>query len=155
MNFRPLITSILTISLLSTITSADDPVAEQGDSAKVEPIRVVSFSIIGCQTQKPVEGYAKITKNDTISISELPRDGINVRANVSGRPGSVRFIVPEEKVDRVESKAPYSLAGDIYGRFLKWTAKPGDYTLVAVPYTESEARGERGRWLKVKVRFTE
>jgi hypothetical protein len=155
MNLRPLITSILTIPLLSTVTGAEDPVTAGGDSAKEETIRIVSFSIIDTRTQEPVEGYAKITKNDTISISKLPTDKINVRANVSGRPGSVRFIVPEKKVNRVESKAPYSLAGDIYGRFLKWTATPGDYTLAAVPYTESDARGDRGRWLKVKVRFTE
>jgi hypothetical protein len=154
MNFSSRI-PILAVSLLSTLTIAHDAAAEDGESPKEEPIRVVSFSIIDAQTQKPIKGYAKISKNDTIAISKLPTDKINIRANVSGKPGSVRFVVPEQKVNRVESKAPYSLAGDIYGRFLKWTVKPGTYTLTAVPYTSRAGRGARGEYLQVKVKFTE
>ncbi len=154
MNFSSRI-PILAISLLSILPIAHDAAAEDGESPKEEPIRVVSFSIIDTQTQKPIKGYAEISKNDTIAISKLPTDKINIRANVSGKPGSVRFVVPEQKVSRVESKAPYSLAGDIYGRFLKWTAKPGTYTLTAVPYTLRAGRGARGEHLQVKVKFTE
>ena len=133
--------TMLTVSLLWIVSSAHVARAEGED----EPIRVVSFSIIDTKTQKPVKGYEKISKDDTIAISSLPTNKINVRANVSGKPGSVRFVVPEEKVNRVESKAPYSLAGDIYGHFLKWTAEPGTYTLTAVPYeVEFRTRHPRG-----------
>jgi len=35
------------------------------------------------------------------------------------------------------------------------TAKPGTYTLTAVPYSSRAGRGARGEYLKVKVTFTE
>lgn len=154
MNFSSRI-PILAVSLLSALTIAHRAAAEEGESPKEEPIRVVSFSLIDTKTQKPIKGFTKISKNDTIAISKLPTDKINIRANVSGKPGSVRFVVPEQKVNRVESKTPYSLAGDIYGRFLPWTAKPGTYTLIAAPYSSRAGRGVRGEYLKVKVIFTE
>ena len=140
---------LLSTLMIAGIAAAADPETPDNDS-----IRVVSFSIINTKTQKPIEGYEKISKSDTIAISKLPTDQINIRANVSGAPGSVRFVVPEEKVNRVESKEPYSLAGDIYGRFLKWKAKPGTYTLTAVPYTARSGRGDRGEHLRVEVKFT-
>jgi hypothetical protein len=147
-------TTILTVVLISILMNGDDAAAAKPDAPKDESIRVVSFSIINTKTQKPIAGYEKISKNDTIAISKLPTDQINVRANVAGDPGSVRFVVPEEKVNRVESKEPYSLAGDIYGRFLRWTVKPGTYTLTAVPYTARAGRGDRGEHLQVEVKFT-
>ena len=154
MKSRSRFTTII-VSLLWTVATAHVVMAEDGEPPKEKPIRVVSFSIIDTKTQKPIKGYERISKDDTIAVSSLPTNKINVRANVSGKPGSVRFVVPEEKVNRVESKAPYSLAGDIYGRFLRWTAKPGTYTLTAVPYESSSGRGTRGDHLQVKVKFTE
>ena len=154
MKLHPLITKIVTVVLL--LASAQvDAFAEEAEESKEEPIRIVSFSIIDTETQKPIKGYEKIAKNDTIVISKLPTKKINVRANVSGKPGSVRFMVPEKKLNRVESKPPYSLAGDIYGRFLSWTVEPGTYRLAAVHYDLAEGKGDRGEHLLVKVKFTE
>ena len=51
-----------------TLTKAQNALAEDGEPAEAEPIRVVSFSIIDTETQKPIKGYDKIAKNDTIAI---------------------------------------------------------------------------------------
>ena len=45
----------------------------------------------------------------TISV---PAGGINIRAEVSGTPGSVRFGLDGNPSYRVESTAPFSLTGD-------------------------------------------
>jgi len=64
-------------------------------------------------------------------------------------------MVPQEKVNRVENKEPFSLAGDLYGRFLPWDVVAGKYSLAAVPYTESNGKGSKGEHLRVDIEFTE
>ncbi|MEM1070825.1 MAG: hypothetical protein AAGI63_18110 [Planctomycetota bacterium] len=128
---------------------------EQPAKAEPETLRVVSFSLINTKTQKPIKDFEKVTKNDKISISKLPVQSINVAANIKGKVGSVRFLVPQKKLKRVENTAPFSMAGDIYGRFLPWKIEPGKYTLVAVPYTEANGRGDRGEYLRIDVEFVE
>lgn len=135
---------------------ADEPskTTQVNDAAETK-LRVVSFSLINPETQKPIKHYEKVTKNDKISISKLPTTEINVSANIEGKPGSVRFLVPQKKLNRVENKAPFSLAGDIYGRFLSWKVEPGKYSLAAVPYSKADGKGDRGEHLRVDVEFVE
>ncbi len=140
---------LLALALFQHPALADDPVAEEVE------LKVVSFSLVNTETQKPIKGYEKVTTNDKISIGKLPTTLINVSANVEGKPGSVRFLVPQKKLNRVENKAPYSLAGDTYGRFLPWRVVPGKYSLAAVPYSEADGQGDRGQHLRVDVEFTE
>lgn len=149
LSFRTFLMGCVLCSLAGRAVWGDE------NAADPETLRVVSFSLIDTKTQKPIKHYEKVTKNDKISIGKLPTRLINVSANVEGGPGSVRFLVPQKKLNRVENKAPYSLAGDAYGRFLPWRVVPGKYSLAAVPYSEADGKGDRGEHLRVDVEFTE
>lgn len=129
--------------------------ADDGSTAEAKSLRVVSFSLINTETQKPIKDYEEVTENGKISIGKLPTKKINVKANIEGEAGSVRFMVPQKKLNRVENKAPYSLAGDLYGRFLPWNVVEGKYSLAAVPYHEADGRGTKGEHLRVDIEFTE
>jgi hypothetical protein len=75
---------------------------------------------------------------------------INVRADVSGSVGSVRFQIDGRTV-RTENVAPYALAGDNNGDYNAWSIGGGRHILTATPYSERGATGEAGKALEVTV----
>lgn len=89
-----------------------------------------------------------ISKAATIT---LPAGGINIRAEVSGAPGSVRFGLDGNASYRVESTAPFAFAGDVNGDYAPWTPSPGQYTIAATPYCETSAAGAQGATVTVQL----
>lgn len=73
----------------------------------------------------------------------VPPGGINIRAEVSGAPGSVRFVLDGSPY-RVENTAPYSLEGDTNGDYAAWNPTSGLHTVTATPFCGSGATGTMG-----------
>lgn len=106
---------------------------------------VVHFSLINADTDRPITGYDPIVPGALLNLETLPARNLNIRANVSGFVESVKFSVPGDVNNgRVDSVAPYALAGDRRGDYRPWTPKAGTYTLTATPYSKNRAGGIAG-----------
>lgn len=82
-----------------------------------------------------------LTSPATISV---PAGGINIRAEVSGLPGSVRFGLDSNPSYRVENTAPFSLEGDTNGDYAAWSPASGPHTVTATPFCDGSAGGTMG-----------
>ena len=81
---------------------------------------------------------------------DLAKDGrrLNVRADVSGKVGSVRFAVDGRTV-QTENSAPYALGGDRNGDYGAWTPDGGKHTLTATAYAGPNGTGAAGKPLRI------
>jgi hypothetical protein len=69
----------------------------------------------------------------------------NIRADICNSPdGSIQFLL-NGNFFNVENEAPFALAGDNHGSYHQWTPAPGNYTLIAIPYSGPDATGGQGR----------
>jgi CubicO group peptidase (beta-lactamase class C family) len=114
------------------------------------PQRVAGFTLINADTDQPI---GALTNTMTISLATLPTRRLNVRADTwPSTVGSVRFGLDAAASYRIETGAPYALAGDIQGNYKPWTPAAGTHTLKATPYTGAAATGAAG--LPLTVTFT-
>lgn len=103
---------------------------------------VTSLTLINAATDQPIAGYDPIPAGATLNLATLPSTQLNVRANVSGTVGSVRFVWSgAESGAQNESAAPYAMKGDSSGNYNAWTPAVGNFTLTATPYTGAGATG--------------
>ena len=120
---RPLLLCVLAVGLL--------PAAD-----------VTSFTLINADSDQPIAGYDPIPSDAVLTLSGLPTSNLNLRANVSGSVGSVRFTWSgAESGTQTETTAPYALKGDTAGNYNAWTPSVGSYSLTATPYTGAGATG--------------
>jgi hypothetical protein len=103
------------------------------------------LTLIDAGTDRPVR---LLTDGDVVDLTTTTR-GINVRADVEGDVGSVRFGLNDNDNYRTENVAPYALAGDNQGNYSEWVPAPGAYTVTATPYAESGAQGAAGQPMRV------
>jgi hypothetical protein len=89
-----------------------------------------------------------LTAGQTINLATLPTRNLNVRANVANA-ASVRFGLDANASYRVESTAPFALAGDTAGNYNAWTPTTGAHTVTATPYGSTGATGTAGPALSV------
>jgi hypothetical protein len=106
---------------------------------------VISFDVVSTSGE-----FIKTLHNgDKINIEDPAFKFFSIRANTApDQVSSVKFWL-NDRFLRTENVAPYALNGDINGIYFPWIAKPGDYTLVAVPYTKVGRKEYAGRPLKV------
>lgn len=103
---------------------------------------VSSFTLINADSDLPVAGYDPIPSGVVLMLSALPTSNLNLRANVNGSVGSVRFVWSgAESGTQTESAAPYALKGDSAGNFSPWTPTVGSYSVTATPYSGAGATG--------------
>jgi len=76
---------------------------------------------------------------------------VNVRSNISGTAGSVRFYINDAPFS-LENVAPYALAGDNSGNYNEWMKPLGLVKITAVPYSGSGGSGTAGEPYSVTVR---
>ncbi len=101
---------------------------------------VISLSLIDANTNTVIRTLAL---QDTIDLAEVG-GAINIRANVSGTVGSVRFGLNSQPNLWTESTAPYALAGDLNGDYYSWNVELGMNTITATSYTGASATGTAG-----------
>jgi hypothetical protein len=110
---------------------------------------VVSLTLVNADTDQDI---GPLTHGMTLNLATLPTRNLNVRANTSpATVGSVKFGYNATSSFRIESGAPYALAGDAGGTdYHAWTpdVNPSS-TIVATPYSEPNAAGTRGTALTV------
>jgi len=115
---------------------------------QVTAAEVTSLTLINAHTDQDIGPLA-----DGATIDLAKTDGrLNVRANVTGKVGSVRFALDGDSNFLTENVAPYALRGDSGGDYRAWTPSPGKHRLTATPYPQSGAGGEAGK--AVTVSFT-
>jgi hypothetical protein len=104
---------------------------------------VSSFTLINADTDLPMAGFDPLNSGATINLSALPTRNLNIRANASGAV-SVRFGYDANSSVRIESAAPFALAGDTSGNYYAWTPSTGSHSVTATPYTATGGGGTAG-----------
>ncbi|MBA3698502.1 MAG: DUF5060 domain-containing protein [Planctomycetes bacterium] len=103
---------------------------------------VTSLTLINAVTDQPIAGYDPIPAGATLNLATLPTTQLNMRANVNGAVGSVRFVWSgAESGAQNETSAPYAMKSDSSGNYYPWTPAIGNYSLTATPYTGAGATG--------------
>jgi hypothetical protein len=91
----------------------------------------------------------ELKNGDKINSSDPTFRAVSIRANTTSETvGSVKFKL-NHRYHKIENSAPYALFGDRDGKYATWDPKPGNYKLVATPYSRSHARGYAGESLKI------
>jgi hypothetical protein len=103
---------------------------------------VTSFTLIDADSDQPVAGYDPVPAGAQLDLATLPVPRLNLRANLTGGVGSVRFAWSgAESGTLTESAAPYAMKGDSGGDYNAWTPTVGAYSLTATPYLASGGGG--------------
>jgi hypothetical protein len=96
------------------------------------------FELINADTNKDVSLFQD---GSVIDFSKLGTKHVNVRADVNGSAGSVRFGIDGNANFRTENAKPYALAGDSAGDYLSWTPAVGTHTFTATLYSGANGTG--------------
>ncbi|HYF49783.1 MAG TPA: PKD domain-containing protein [Planctomycetota bacterium] len=115
---------------------------------------VATFTLVNADTDQPIATHDPLLDGATINLAALPTRRLNVRANVIGSPGSVRFGYDAWTNFRTENVAPFALAGDSSGNFNAWTPSTGSHTLSATSYTGRSATGSASAPLVISFNVT-
>ncbi|MDX1530264.1 MAG: DUF5060 domain-containing protein, partial [Rhodothermales bacterium] len=129
----PLPVERLALAFLFVLSGLAAPVAAQS---------VMGFTLVDATTNADL---GPLTDGQVVEAFE----GLNVRADVSGAVGSVRFGFDGDPNYSTESVAPYALAGDSGGNYNPLTLGSGTYVLTATPYTGAGASGDAGAPLTI------
>jgi CubicO group peptidase (beta-lactamase class C family) len=104
--------------------------------------RVVGLTLINADNEAVLR---RLHPGDTLRLASLPTTRLNIRAEVwPGAPGSVVFGLDGADRYRVESGAPFALAGDQAGDYKAWTPAPGAHTVRATPFSGTGGSGTPG-----------
>ena len=115
--------------------------------AKLHAGEVTGLTLINAETDQAV---SQLNDGDTIDLAKVGGE-LNVRADVQGGVGSVRFAYDKQGNHRTESTAPFAMAGDTKGNYGSWTPSPGKHTIVATPFSKPRAGGEKGQPFSVSL----
>ena len=91
-----------------------------------------------------------LADGDTLDLDALPAR-INVKAEALSKVHYVRFELDPDAYTHTETVAPFTLFGDIDGRYLAGSFTPGEHTLKAIPY---EGRNFSGEGPSFEISFT-
>ncbi len=144
-------TRTIKFTVVNETASGSGSSSSSSSSAKGTP-EVESFSLINARTGAVIAGYASISTDLRIDLSDLPTRSLAIRVNADDDTSSVRLS--GVGVSRVESNLPYALFGDNNGSFNGWTPEAGStYTINATAYSQNSARGKKGSAMSIDVTF--
>jgi len=108
---------------------------------------VTSFTLVNAATDLDI---GPLNNGAVINLNQTPE--VNVRANLCTNTGtaSVKFNLNGSQF-KIEGSAPWALAGDVSGNYVKWNVAPGNYTIQAIPYSGPNATGTAGTGLSVSI----
>src|SRR4051812_17781644 len=110
---------------------------------------VTSFTLINADTDQPVPGFTTLIAGTTIDLAALPTRRLNIRANVGLNVKSVKFGFDANAIYKIESGAPYALAGNNGADFFAWTPAVGSHTVKGTAYAAVNATGTAGPTLSI------
>ena len=126
---------------IKTVTMTDEGVDKHIFPASA--MKVTSMSLMDATTDKDIK--LKMSNGDEINLD----NPINIRANVYGLAGSVRFTLDGENYE-TDNNPPYSIGGDDGAKdFNSWTLGSGEHTITVTPYTGQNGTGEAGQSLSI------
>lgn len=108
---------------------------------------VTKLQLIDAQSNQPIR---TLKSGDTVDLSKTDR-GINIKAETDGQVECIRFAVGDDDNYRTENVAPYALQGDNNGNYSNWAPNPGEYTIIATPFSQTNAKGEKGKPYKITI----
>ncbi len=123
----------------------------QGGSGTGGTTGVTGFTLINADTDKDIGSLAN---NGVVDFSKTGTRHLNVRADVSGSVGSVRFGYDGNAAFATENGAPFALAGNVGANYNSWSPAVGTHTLTATAYASANAAGNAGGKLTVSFRVT-
>src|SRR5688572_12586397 len=158
-DFKPWTPTLGTHTIVATPYTADNKLGIVGEARTVtftvvstppEPppqpgLAVTSLTLINAVTNQPIAGFENLVAGAVLNLATLPTTQLNVRANVGGTVGSVRFAYDANMNFRTEAVAPYALAGDDSGDYHGWTPALGTHTPTATPFSGTGASGTAGQ----------
>lgn len=112
----------------------------EGDSTS--KMLITGFLLINADDNTVI---GPIEDGDTINLSNLPTENVNVIAETDDSVNRVKFTLSSgnKSKSRVDNFAPYSVFGDKGGEFNGVTPLERSYSLTAVPYVDNaEAEGK-------------
>lgn len=124
-------------------TSVPPPVVV--DPVPAPGLAVTSLTLVDAKNQTDLR---ELANGETVVLS---RDGaaLNIRAEVSGSPGSVVFVL-DGRTFSTENVAPYALATDLKGIYKAWTPAPGKHTLRVIPHDAANGSGVGGQAMQIE-----
>lgn len=126
-------------------------VSNTSTSSTPSVISIQRLALMNADSGAPVPGFETMASGVVLTLSQLPRR-LNIRAYTSPESvGSVRFGINEITTFRLESVAPYALAGDTGGVYNHWPVSPGTYILSATPYSSASGTGTAGTPLTLQI----
>ncbi|MCE7989868.1 MAG: hypothetical protein DYG89_52645 [Caldilinea sp. CFX5] len=109
---------------------------------------IAGLTLVNANTDQDVQ---PIYDGAVVNLDAIGTTSLNVRADVVGTVGSVRFtLAGSSATTRVENSAPYAMAGDNSGNYVGYTLGPGVYTLKAQAYTAANAGGAAGGTMEIQ-----
>ncbi len=105
--------------------------------------QVSSFTLVNASTDQDVQ---ILNDGDILNLAAFPVNNFNIRAN-SNSVGSIVFVLSLNGTaikTQTENFAPYSLFGDINGKYNSWVPQEGGYTLTATPFSAANGSGIAG-----------
>jgi hypothetical protein len=113
-----------------------------------------------CNCNLQVTGFVLVqagTKNDIMPITngavinKSQAGSFSVRAQLCQSPvGSVKFFVNNAQT-QTENAAPYAIAGDNSGTYFAWNPSAGNYSIQAIPYSQSGGGGMAGTSFTINI----
>jgi hypothetical protein len=138
-------TYVLRLTASDGTLSASDDVQVTVSSAPTGGQAVLSLTLIDADTDQPLAGFDPLGGGAVLNLGTLPTRNLNLRANTNpATVGSVVFGLDGIADYRVESTAPYALAGDTTGDYHAWTPAVGSRSVTATPWTLAGGSGAAG-----------
>lgn len=125
-----------------------------GDGAS-SALRVTGLSLINTANNTRYAAFDPIDDRDQviINLDQLGTSRLSIVADTEGAIGSVVFGLNNNEDFRNDNGAPYGLTYST-GNFINpWNLDPGDYRVVATPYSAQEGGGTRGMGETILIRL--
>ncbi len=120
--------------------------------AILSDLAVTGFLLIDATTNQALRSVAD---GDVIDLSNYPNKNFNIEVKTNTtKIGSIYLQLqaldnnrtqPKLVIERTENKAPYAMFGDKSGDYRNWQPEINDYSMLAVPYPESNRGGMSGK----------
>ena len=108
---------------------------------------VIGFTLIDASTDREIR---PLRDGDTVNFKTEGAQ-LNIRADVRGGVGSVRFELNGGQSTKTETAPPYSIGGDRRGDYDAWTPSAGKYRLTVVPFADGNGAQGKARTIAFTV----
>lgn len=127
-----------TLAFLTVVIALTAPVCAQ---------EIVGFTLIDASTDQEIR---PLRDGDTINL-KTEGATLNIRADVRGNVGSVRFELNGGQWTKRETAPPYSIGGDRRGDYDAWTPSAGKYRLTVIPFADDSGAQGKARTIAFTV----